>query len=303
MDESSQKSQEEIGIGSIGTFIKTMAKFLQIDPDYEYYFRGHSSKDHELIPSIYRNSGWIKNEDKMFRELILRCPDEFHELETTFQKLVKMQHYALPTRLLDLTGNPLIALFFACQDNMVKSNKGKEISTDGEVIIFRIPKDTIKYFDSDRVSVVSNISKQPFNFEFNIKKNESPTEFSKQDSIKLLLHDIRHEKSFFEPNIKSEHLKSVICVKPMLDNPRILRQDGAFFLFGVDGKKKEFSRIPEEYIYKLNKSRLIIKNNGKRKIQEQLKVLGINTSRIYPEVDHAASYVKDSFKEKDNTIN
>lgn len=297
MDQPSQESKET-EIGSVRTLLGNLES-LSKDSDYEFYFRGHSNKDYTLTPSIYRNPGWIKNEHKMFRELILRCPDEFHELGTTFQKLVKMQHYALPTRLLDITGNPLIALLFACQDNTVKGNKGKEKSTDGEVIIFRIPKDKIKYFDSDTVSVISNISKQPFGFEFKIKEDETPEEFSLQDSIKSLVHDICYEKSFFKPKINPEHLKSVICVKPMLDNPRILRQDGAFFLFGVDGKKEQCSRIPDEYIHK-TELRLIIKHKEKETIRKQLEALGVNEGRIYPEIDFVASYVKDSFEIKDS---
>lgn len=90
MDQPSQESKET-EIGSVRTLLGNLES-LSKDSDYEFYFRGHSNKDYTLTPSIYRNPGWIKNEHKMFRELILRCPDEFHELGTTFQKLVKMQH-------------------------------------------------------------------------------------------------------------------------------------------------------------------------------------------------------------------
>jgi len=136
--------QEETAIGSVRTLLGELESLRQ-DPDYEYYYRGHSNKKFKLIPSVYRNPGWINNEHRMFRELVLRCPDDFHELETTFQKLVKMQHYALPTRLLDITGNPLIALLFACKEEIDKEEEtGKEKYADGEVIIFRLPKKEIK---------------------------------------------------------------------------------------------------------------------------------------------------------------
>ena len=46
----------------------------------------------------------------------------------------------------------------------------------------------------------------------------------------------KHEKPYFEPLIKRDHLESVVCVKPKMDNPRIIRQDGAFFFIpGVSG--------------------------------------------------------------------
>lgn len=278
-------------IGSVTTFLRALEQ-LPHDKDYEYYFRGHSNAEYQLIPSLYRDKRYIDNEHRMFREIILRCPNEFHELETTFQKLVKMQHYALPTRLLDLTGNPLIALFFAC----VSLDKKK----DGEVIIFRIPKSEIKYFDSDTVSVISNISKQPDSFHFQVSVNQTPEEFSAQESIKLLIHDIQQERSGFEPKIKADHLQSVIFVKPMQDNARIMRQDGAFLLFGVLENKNKPAIVEKSYtdiqIGASEKFKLIINANEKQKMILQLESLGINTGKIYPEIETVSQYIRGLYK-------
>ena len=93
-------------------------------------FRGMADYRWELLPSIARQTLFTEEtEYNMVKELMLLRPQEFMGISSNFDLLAKMQHYGLPTRLLDFSTNPLVALFFAC-DKQKSDSIGRVISTN-----------------------------------------------------------------------------------------------------------------------------------------------------------------------------
>ena len=89
-------------------------------------------------------------------------------------------------------------------------------------------------------------------------------------------------------------------MKPKLDNPRIVRQQGAFLIFGVEpsfdhNTTKPMPEIEKEWIIKGNNNKIIIKNSKKESILKELDKLGINKSTLFPEIDKVADYIKEKY--------
>ena len=105
---------KEIRINSVSEFIE---KIVQQDKEtrIETFYRGHADKDWMLLPSIFRTPNGVEKEHLLFRDMVAHEPQSFSECKSALDYLVQMQHYGLPTRLLDMTTNPLVALYFACQ--------------------------------------------------------------------------------------------------------------------------------------------------------------------------------------------
>jgi len=165
------------------------------------------------------------------------------------------------------------------------------------VLAFSVPKKEIKYYDSDTVSVIANLCRRDRTFvlpDANLDKKE----FNGDRVIRYLLHEIKQEKPYFEPEIMRDHLQSVICVKPKLENPRIIRQDGAFFLFGIDGNKLINASIPKNYISSSGSSRIIVIAKEKPKIRQQLEALGISKGSVFPEIEKVAEFIKATYATK-----
>ena len=147
-------------INSIKDLIDALEGLGEPEEGHTRFFRGHSNaREYKLEPSIYREDNkYYYNEDNIIRDAIVNNPSEFSDKDTLFNTLVKLQHYGYPTRLLDLTTNALVYIYFSVRNND---------KYDGEIIIFDIPNEDIKYFNSDTVSVLSALSLRKHNFSTN----------------------------------------------------------------------------------------------------------------------------------------
>lgn len=184
-----------MAVGCIANFIKKLGTF-KLSDDHMRFFRGHTSCEYNLNPTIFRteNNHLVDKEDIIINELSAIYPELFDKCNSTLEKLVIAQHYGIPTRLLDITSNPLVALYFACQKE--KRTKKKEIIGNAIVYIFDIPKQDIRYSnDNDVVSFTDYLI---------FKKSTSNTK------------DIQENQ---------------LCIKAKFVNPRMIKQNGAFILF------------------------------------------------------------------------
>ena len=393
---------------------------------YEIFYRGHENTDYQLVPNLLRNNSTknpngqavkdiVNNEHRAFRDIIEKQPSEFAQCNSAIEYLVKMQHFGLKTRLLDITSNALIALYFACTSS---SNSTKDKNKTGQVIVFKLPKHIIKHYDSDTISAVANIAKceaselqfplcgfkddrEQFIKELYTKlaqgsgykyiilqllkeieeaaknkqntksiiqnlnnsisqtlKNKFPKlqnklkrieqisnkeqkgiaieqlyrkikdqhknvttylrgqirdiDTSKESrvskeykrwfnkSLESLHHQIKHEKSYYDPKIEPYDLGKIWAVNTKLDNPRIVNQKGAFLLFGlgvseveINGRiqlaytKELYPEIPDEWIA----GRINIESGSKKQILNELSTVGIHESFVFPELEKVAKEI------------
>ena len=157
--EEKEKSTSEVT--SVSDFIE---KVLQLNKEKEaggeIFYRGHAATSWQLLPSIFRKSKkepesrGIEKEHLLFRDMVARLPQSFSSCESALDYLVQMQHYELPTRLLDVTTNPLVALYFACEPIPAPAE-----NENGKVFLFSVAEKRIKHYDSDTASTLANLAK------------------------------------------------------------------------------------------------------------------------------------------------
>ena len=250
------------------------------------FYRGHANPNYFLEPSVMRIASLLQNEDKMYQEILIDCPNDFEKASTHLDKLVKMQHYGLPTRLLDITRNPLVALYFACNDKK---------STYGELILISAPKDSVMYSQNDLVALLSSLAALPVEDKYNLLDDIRGLIWDRS-GVENAYNHLKQEFCMEKPNLvdhltKTDVLKSVI-VQASKNNRRIIRQNGAFILCGLSRGRIDLS----QYRYKKKGKRVVILLSNKKKILKELDLFSINRAELFPEIDCVAEYLRDKYK-------
>ncbi len=106
---------EEIFVKNYKEFTEVITAKRNELSDGILWYRGQSDSKYSLIPSLLRFENGLEQEENLIKSF-KNITNSYVENKTDWHILFDMQHYGIPTRLLDWSGSLGVAIYFAIQD-------------------------------------------------------------------------------------------------------------------------------------------------------------------------------------------
>jgi hypothetical protein len=267
------------------------------------WFRGQANARWGLVPAVFRRRDF--DESSMFHHFQIRAPEYRSSHRSVFDWLCLMQHYNLPTRLLDWSESILVALFFAAQGS--GKSDGKVYALNARRLNF-LTNSRI-WIDGERANVCTPWSLDvAARAQLTVTKTRSEwldrmSSLSDMESWRTLKCQKIAEKKLFDP----EALATPTGVLPSRLNGRMVFQSSAFTLHGG----KSYFRKPGMSSEAIPQPRRLedieaeqtdpgkqfllcftVPGSCKDGILRELLLLGIHPGALFPEVDRQAESIR-----------
>lgn len=240
-------------------------------PDVPLWFRGVGNESRPLMPSLYRHpsNGAVDFADletrllRRFRERSIPYQTSPWGVDDVWEMLFVMQHFGVPTRLLDWTENPYIGLFFALTSAEVDHNT--HVAKKAAAVWVLKPEAWNRYALADITY-----------------------------SGEILSVDSESLKSYAPDPDWSNMRKLPVALYGLHNSPRIVAQRGVFTMFGTyTGSMHEAyanSACEEGTLVKI-----IIPRTKIWDLRHNLFRIGFTDSVVYPDLPGLASEMKREF--------
>ena len=241
------------------------------------WYRGTGNSDHHLTPSLFRHKTAKSQSDLKKLELDLNETFEMRSLpysesrdwaKDEWERLFFMQHYRVPTRLLDWSGSPLVSMHFAVT-SVHLNNLGEPLS---DVAVWVLDPDgwnNAAYADTGFHGGVLSAKDSWL-------KRYSPSEV-----------------------YTSSGQLPPVAMRGIHNSARIVAQQGFFTVFGArtDPMEKVFGWLKNEsFVFPKDCLRkYVVKKKDVLKMREEIFSLGVSESTIYPDLEGLVTELKRTF--------
>lgn len=268
-----------------------------------YVFRGYNKQD-QLLPIIIREKDFSNVEAELLSEFE-KYGSHYFIASTPIDFLSYGQHYGLPTRLLDFTYNPFIALSFALFSQKSPGKYKETEDKDYYYIRYCNIKDHIHLkgipayhpfestsFESDSMAdKCRDVLKKYGQIFANVKNN-----FIEYEEYLLGLFQCDYQagndtEKYMKTTKQKIESKKLCFIDPNQSNQRIIMQQGLFMLpYTLSADEHQ------EIIFK-NTSVLKIHRDLRGSLLKYLDTLGYNTFRLMPDLSSICAAVTQKVKD------